>query len=173
MEFLGTLHPKVVHFPIALLLVSALFELVGRLTDVAWWRRSALALLVLGTLAAFVALRSGAEAEEGVENRVPHAPIEAHEAAANIAFYLSLAALAVRGAAAAAKGALASSLGVAALLLQLFGASAVGMAGYRGGLLVYEHGAGVKVGGQYAAPERPETEGEASNEDGERRQVRP
>jgi len=43
-----------------------------------------------------------------------------------------------------------------ALLLHLAAATTVGIAGYRGGLLVFEHGAGVKVGGTLV--ENPEGE---------------
>ena len=63
------LHPLVIHFPIALLLVSALFVFFGALFPVrGWWFRcAALILLGLGTLGAFVSVRSGEKARDVVE----------------------------------------------------------------------------------------------------------
>jgi uncharacterized membrane protein len=60
------LHPLVIHFPVALLLVAPVFLLLS-----AFWRRhaqafgiAALVLLVLGTAAAFVAVETGEAAAE-------------------------------------------------------------------------------------------------------------
>jgi len=54
------LHPLIVHFPIALLLVAPLFVLLGLLPDVGrGFARAALVLMALGTVAAFVAVASG------------------------------------------------------------------------------------------------------------------
>ena len=67
--------------------------------------------------------------------------------------------------------ALAGRLGAArtavaglALLLHLAAATTVGIAGYRGGHLVFEHGAGVKMGGTLVENPEGESGGEAGAE---------
>lgn len=76
------LHPLVVHFPIALLLIVPLLIIVGLL-----WRkyadgfvRAALLLLLLGTIGAMVAIESGEEAAElAVRSEAVNQTIERHE----------------------------------------------------------------------------------------------
>lgn len=63
------LHPLVVHFPVALLLVSPLFVLLGLLPKIGrGFSHAALALLLLGTIAAYVAVETG-EASAGLITR--------------------------------------------------------------------------------------------------------
>lgn len=172
MEFLGPFHPQIVHTPIAMLLFSPLFMLVGRLTDSAWWRKAAVAMLVIGVVGAFAALQSGEPAGEHAERAgVPESAIEAHEAAAKAALLLgagALVLLAVAGRVKPAKGALET----VALLLQLGAAVAVGVAGHRGGILVYEHGANVRAtaaaGGTQSTADESRRDGEDHEERDER-----
>lgn len=162
MEFLASFHPQIVHFPIALILVSLLLELVGRLTDLDWWRKAAFTLLILGVLGAGAAVLSGGEAGDKAEHAgVPEAPVDAHEQAAWWTLYLGIGAVVVRamaGRTGAARGVVAT-LG---LLLHLFTAAAVVKTGYRGGQLVYDHGANVKVNGVPAVKAPPGGEHEQS-----------
>lgn len=59
------MHPIVVHFPIALLLVAPLFVLLGLLPKVGGgFKWAALLLLVLGTVGAYVAIEAGEAAAE-------------------------------------------------------------------------------------------------------------
>jgi uncharacterized membrane protein len=174
MEFLGPFHPQIVHFPVALLLVSALAALAGRALDSDWLRRAGVALLVVGFLGAVGANLSGDAAHETPEDRqgVPESVIDAHEDMAKVTMWLSGAAvlaLAVAGRVRSAAGALSAL----ALLLQLGAAVAVGVTGHRGGRLVYEHGANVRVGGALVrAPGGAEAGtpagAAAAGEDGER-----
>lgn len=144
MEALAPFHPSIVHFPVALLLAGALFELIGRATDLAWWRRAALAMLVAGALGAWGAVLSGQAAEELAEHQgVAESVIDAHADVAKLTAWLASLAVVARAAAGRMGGARAAVAGLA-LLLQLASAATVGLAGYRGGKLVYEHGAGVR-----------------------------
>lgn len=145
------IHPVVVHTPIALLVFSALFAVAGRLFDRDWVRRASVLLLVFGFLGAVAANLTGNAAESVAEERqgVPEAPLEEHEAAGRWAMFLSGGALAVVALASRLSGGARRAAGGLALVLQLVAAAAVGMAGYRGGVLVYEHAAGVKVGGEW------------------------
>jgi uncharacterized membrane protein len=141
------LHPVIVHTPIALILFSLLFDIVGRLTDLAWWRKAAFAMLIIGVLGAWGAVLSGQAAEEAAEDQgVPHEAIHDHEDAGVITLWLGVAAVIAR-ALAARPGAARTAFSVLALVTHLLTASAVTVASYRGGLLVYEHGAGVKTQG--------------------------
>lgn len=149
MEFLAPFHTQIVHTPIALIIISLLFEIVGRATDSDWWRKAAFAMLVVGVLGAGAAVLSGTEAGERAEERqgVPEAVVDAHEDAGKLALWIGLGAVAARAVSGSVGGARAAVAGLA-LALHLAAAVAVGIAGYRGGQLVYEHAAGVRLQGQ-------------------------
>lgn len=77
------LHPLIVHFPVALLLVAPLFIVIGALLQPEKGRVylfSALILMALGTTAVFVALETG-EAAAKLAERTPeiNAVLEHHE----------------------------------------------------------------------------------------------
>ena len=80
------LHPLVIHFPIALLLIAPLFIVLGALLTPAKGRPyliAALALLLVGTAGTFLAIETGEAAAELAE-RTPGVArvLEAHEALA-------------------------------------------------------------------------------------------
>jgi len=147
-ELLGHFHPKIVHFPVALILAGAVFELIGRAVSLEWWRKAAFAMLIAGVLGAGLAVASGLQAEEPVEHQgVPDTAIEAHEEVALLTLYLGIAAVLARLLAGRLRGGRALVSGLA-LVLHLAAAVTVGIAAHRGGLLVYDHGAAVKIDGQ-------------------------
>ena len=156
MEALAPFHPAIVHTPIALIIVGAIFELVGRALDREWWRKAAFAMLIVGVLAAGLAVLSGREAEENVERQgVAQHAIEEHEEMALLTLWLGLGAVVTR-AVAGRLGPVRAAVAGLALLLHLAAAITVGVTGFRGGSLVFEHGAGVKMGGTLV--ENPEGE---------------
>jgi len=136
------IHPMVVHFPIALLLTSWLFDLLALRWRGGQFRETSLSLLVLGVLAAAVALFTGHGAEEAVEQggKIPKQAIETHEALAFASFWIFAGLLGLRGISywglMRERPGLVLGLGVAGSLLLL-------VAGYFGGDLVYRYGAGV------------------------------
>ena len=150
MHWIGRFHPQIVHTPIVMLVFSAFFAIVGRLFDRDWVRKASVLLLVFGFLGAFAAVRSGLIAHRVPEHRqgVPEEAIDDHGEAGQWAMYLAGAALVAVAVASRLSGPAAGVVGGLALLLQLMAASAVGVAGYRGGALVYEHGANVRIAGQ-------------------------
>ena len=149
MEFLAPLHPAIVHAPVALIIVALVFDLAGRALDSDWWRKASFALLVLGTLGAGVAVLSGQEAGERAEKRqaVPEEAVDAHEDIAKLSLWLALGAVVTRAAAGRLGSARPAVAGLG-FLLHLAAAVAVGVAAYRGGELVYRHGAGVTIEGR-------------------------
>jgi len=148
------LHPIIVHTPIALLICSALFELIGRALDADWWRRGAVALLVLGTIGAGAAVITGDAAGKAAERQgVADPPLEQHEDAGKLTLAMAAGAVVVRALATRA-GSLRGAVAALALVLQLAAAILVGVAGFRGGRLVYEHGAGVRVHGVRVASDQ-------------------
>lgn len=140
----GSLHPLLVHFPIALLIAALLFDLLG------WWRRrdsfteAALGIQALGVVGVILGVVSGNQAEEAVEH-LPgiHEVLERHETLGQVLLWVGLGVVALRvfllwrrqrGTGTKALM-VALSLGLAVL---------VGVTGYYGGRLVYEFGAGVE-----------------------------
>lgn len=135
------IHPMVVHFPIALLLTSCLFDGLALRWRAAQFRETSLSLLIVGILAAGAAVVTGHFAEEAVEHSgVPKKAIELHEELGFAVFWLFLALLGLR-------------LGMywgwmrdqpqLVLAVGVGGAVLTVAASYFGGDLVYRFGAGV------------------------------
>lgn len=139
------LHPAIVHFPVVLA-VALPAVAVGVLLFLrkrgpsrgAWALVAGLALLTAGV--SWLALKTGEEQEEVVEEVVARQPLHAHEEAAEV--FLGATVLA---AALSLAGLLGGTLGGAARGATVVAALAVLVAGYRvghsGGELVYRYGA--------------------------------
>lgn len=68
MEFLAYLHPKIVHFPIAFLLMYPLMELLALVTKKEFYSKAASLFLIIGTLGAFFAVFTGNQAFSVIKN---------------------------------------------------------------------------------------------------------
>ncbi|MFN8667610.1 MAG: DUF2231 domain-containing protein [Gemmatimonadaceae bacterium] len=144
MSSLAALHPQVVHFVIALLIVGVLFRLVSLTGKLTWTNQAAAALLVMGTVAAAVAVKSGTDAHGPVE-RVPGSRpvVQEHEEAGEMTRNIFLGVVLLE------LGALALSGGTQRALR--FGSAAVGLVGLfflyetgeEGGELVYSYAGGI------------------------------
>jgi uncharacterized membrane protein len=137
------IHPMLVHFPIALLSASVLFDLLGGRWRPQEFRLAGLYTLVLGLAGAVVSVVSGALAEEAVEHRgVPESILEMHETLGFATFWLFAGLLGLRMAERIGwireRRPVIVGWGLASVVV-LFVAS------YYGGSLVYEHGAGVTI----------------------------
>lgn len=140
----ATLHPMLVHFPIALIIAAFAFDLAALVTRRPSFSSAALytsALAALGGVAAFL---SGNAAEEAAE-RIPgiEALLERHEDLGKILMAAAIALLVIRLVVLwrgwherVAAQALVAALSLGLVFL-------VGATGFYGGKLVYEHGAGV------------------------------
>jgi uncharacterized membrane protein len=68
MEFLASMHTKVIHFPIAFLMLYPLLELLFLITRKEFFSKSAMLFLVIGVIGSFFAVLSGNQAFEVVKN---------------------------------------------------------------------------------------------------------
>jgi uncharacterized membrane protein len=138
------LHAMIIHFPIALLVVGFITELIAVFIKNEFFKNTAFYLLLLGSLGAIAAYVTGSYAGEGVEEGPLKIPMELHEQAALITLWLSIIT------------ALFSVLiyffkvkNVAAkwanILLYALLVISVARTGYLGGQLVFSHGAGVEL----------------------------
>ena len=148
------LHPAIVHFPIALLLVGAGLSLLAVIFR--RWALPTALILVLGAAGALVAVETG----EREEHRLPkttgvvHEAFENHEHAGKRArnFSFVAATLAVLSVLASRWRMVARILAGATAVVALMTAWHVAQAGHYGGALVYEHGLGI---GKNTPPKKP------------------
>ena len=136
------IHPMVVHFPIALLLASLLFDLVSLRWRGAEFRGTSLSLLALGVLATVVALLTGHLAEDAAEHsgKIPKQAIETHEELAFAAFWVFAGLLGLKT---LSYGGWMREQSLLVLFLGVGGSVLLLVASYYGGELVYRYGAGV------------------------------
>ena len=147
MPSIASLHPQVVHFAIALLIVGVVFRLLSLTGRLAFTGPAATTLIVLGTVATVLAVQSGNDAHGPVE-RIPgvRPAMVDHEEwgirARNI--FLGVAALELLALALAGrmpKQAKVVAMGAAAI--GLVGLAAIYEAGEHGGELVYNYAGGI------------------------------
>ena len=137
------IHPMVVHFPIALLITSVVFDVLAMRWRHKSFQDAGFYTLIAGLLGAAVAVLTGAMAEEVAEDKgIPESVLEIHEALgyATLLFFIGLLALRLlmRWKLIKEIPALYLAMGVAGIMI-------LSAAGYFGGSLVYDFGAGVSM----------------------------
>lgn len=137
------IHPMVVHFPIALLITSVAFDFLAMRWRHKSFQDAGFYTLIAGLLGAAVAVLTGAMAEEVAEDKgIPESVLEIHEALgyATLLFFIGLLALRLlmRWKLIKEIPALYLAMGVAGIMI-------LSAAGYFGGSLVYDFGAGVSM----------------------------
>lgn len=137
------IHPMVVHFPIALLSASVLFDLLATRWKSEQFRSASLYTLILGLAGALISVVSGHMAEEAVEHTaVPEQVLEIHEKLGFATFWIFAGLLGLRA---------AEWLGwmrerrVLTITLEIGAVIVLFVASYYGGSLVYDYGAGVTL----------------------------
>ncbi len=137
------IHPMLVHFPIALLILGFLAELVALALKKKFFADAAFLLLITGALGAVAAVLSGSYAAGGLEEAgTLKQAVETHEGAAELAMWLAVIAAAFRTALVLIRK-YTGSLRYLSAVLFLVAVLAVARAGYYGGELVFKHAAGV------------------------------
>lgn len=138
------LHPMIVHFPIALLIVGLLADAIGLFSKKEFYSKAGFYLLILGTLGVLAAYFSGDLAGEGVTEAGPlKQALENHEEAAELSVWLMAAAALLRITFVIIKK-YAGILKWGAFTLFLIGVLSIARTGYYGGELVFKHAAGVQ-----------------------------
>lgn len=145
MDFLAEFHPRVVHFPIALLFTYVLFESLGAITKKDFLLKSAHLILLLGVIGAFAAIQTGERAEMAFDywNKEASAIMEEHEQYANITIWY-FAVLLVLRTFLVFKKKFTNVFKYIFVVLALIGAYFVFQTGDHGGRMVYEHGIGTE-----------------------------
>lgn len=149
MPDLAAVHPQIVHFVVALIVVGVAFRLVSLLANVPWLLMAATTLVALGTGASVLAVRSGLDAHGPVE-RVPgvRAAVIAHEEwgeRARNAFLVLLVLEAAATAIAVRRPSLARRAGMVAAVGGVVAVGLLYKAGAAGGDLVYSYAGGVGI----------------------------
>jgi len=144
---LGVYHPQIVHFAIALLVTGVVFRLVSLSGKLAFTNPSALVLILAGTVAAVLAVKSGTEAHGPVE-RIPgaRAAVQEHEewGERTRTVFLIIAAFEI-GAFAIRRQPWQEVLLVGSGAIGLFGLYSIYETGEHGGHLVYSYAGGVGI----------------------------
>ncbi len=138
------LHAMVVHFPIALLLVGFLFEVLSFFYKKDFFYPFALNLLFLGMLGTIVSYLAGNAAGSGMEEGDLSKAMELHEQAATITLWLTILTAAVHAGIYFSKNT-KNWMKIAGLVLFASVVISLARTGYLGGDLVYKHGAGVEL----------------------------
>jgi uncharacterized membrane protein len=138
------LHAMLVHFPIALLIVGFLSQLVAVFFRKPFFSSVAFYLLLLGTAGTVASYLAGSAAGEGMEEGLLGKAMSVHEQAATIALWLTVLTAAVYLVFYFFKYSKtwAKMLGI---ILFAGAITAIVRTGYLGGQLVYKHGAGVQL----------------------------
>jgi uncharacterized membrane protein len=145
MPDLTHIHPMLVHFPIALLIVGFLSETIAILFKKEFFSTAGFYLLLLGATGVGAAYLTGQQAGDGItEVGSLKTALETHEGAAELTLWLVLIAAAVRIATAVFKK-YTGIYKAAAYALFLCAVLSVGRTGFYGGELVYKHAAGVQL----------------------------
>jgi uncharacterized membrane protein len=98
MEFLAEIHPKIVHFPLAFLLLYPLIELLYFVTRKEFYNKSAFLFLLIGVIGALLAVLSGNQAYAMVSEWNPKSLeiFNLHQTFANISIWYFTTLLALR-----------------------------------------------------------------------------
>ncbi|PWB72775.1 hypothetical protein C3F09_06110 [candidate division GN15 bacterium] len=147
------IHPMIVHFPIALIIVAFAAELVGAILQREFFTKVALLLLVLGVLGGIAAYISGSIAGDHITKAgALGAALEEHDDAATFALWTMIIVALIRLLMAYKKWVFGWRQWLAVILLGL-SVAAIARTGYLGGELVFRHAAGVQVGQTAPAPD--------------------
>ena len=146
MEILAELHPKVVHFPIALLLTYVLLELIGIVFKKEFYLKAAHLLLFLGVIGAFFAVLTGNQAHAAYKywNESSSQLFNEHQTFANLTVWYFVGILVVRTYLVVKKK-FSSFSKYIILVLALFGCYLIYQTAEYGGNLIKKFGVGTEL----------------------------
>jgi len=150
MDFLASLHPKLVHFPLAFLLIYVLLEILGVLSGKEFFQKCAYLFLFIGIITAVAAVFTGNQAADLAEKlkvggtAIPSGLISEHEDYATASLWYFTALLVLRTFYVIKKK-FKGIIQYVFILLALIGGYLIYQTGDRGGKLVFNHGVGTAV----------------------------
>jgi uncharacterized membrane protein len=150
MEFLAGLHPKIVHFPIALLMTYGFLEIIGAIFRNDTFSKAAYCVLILGVIGAVAAVLTGNQAGSAAEllsakdAAIPLGAISEHETYANISLWFFAGILVIRTYFVVKKK-FRGAVKFLFVVLALIGSYFILEAGLKGGELVFKHGVGTEL----------------------------
>jgi uncharacterized membrane protein len=150
MEFLAGLHPMVVHFPIALLIIYSILEIFGVVTKKNFLTNAAYLILVLGIVGAVAAVLTGNQAEEVAEiwqdkgALIPFGAITTHENYATFTLWFYIFVVFIRTYFVVRKK-FTLHVKYAFIGLSIIGILLLYKTAKEGGELVFEHGVGTEL----------------------------
>ena len=145
MEFFAQFHPKIIHFPIAFLIVYLLLELLGAIFKKDFFSKTAHLFLFFGVLGALAAVLTGNLAEDAFEgwNKTTSAILETHSTYANITLWYFTALLVIRTFLVLRKK-FSNLFRYIFCVLALVGSYFIYQTGEHGGEMVFQHGVGTQ-----------------------------
>jgi len=150
MESLASLHPIVIHFPIVLFIIYALFETIGAFSKNDFFSKAAHIILFLGVLGAIAAVLTGNQAESLMsqwENQGAIIQLHAigeHEELANTTLWMFIGILVLRTVLVLKKK-FTGYIKYIFVVLALVGCYFLYETGEHGGKLVYKYGLGTDL----------------------------
>lgn len=150
MEILAEFHPKVVHFPIAFLLLYALLEITGITFNKEFIQKCAHLLLAVGIVTALAAVLTGNQAETAANEiqktgiSIPQNAIEEHEEYATITLWFFTGILVLRTYLVIKKS-FKGIIRYVFIPLVLLGSYFIYQTADHGGKLVYQYGVGTDL----------------------------
>ncbi len=150
MDFLANLHPKIVHFPIALFIVYALLEIIGSFVKKDFFSKTAHLILFLGVIGAVAAVLTGNSAEDAARilskagASISMQSIENHSDFANFTLWYFAGILVLRTFVVIRKK-FEGSIKYFFVILSIIGVFLVYQTGELGGKLVYKYGIGTEL----------------------------
>lgn len=146
----STLHPLVVHFPIVLLIVAALLQIIGLFYSKTNWDYITLFLLASGVFTAYLA---GSFFHPHTEGLPSHAAeiLERHEFFASLTLFASVAALILKVTGMFIVKSKKRLIEIITAFMLLFSAVSVSLAGHLGAYLTHVEGVGPQ--GKFIEPE--------------------
>ena len=139
------IHPMIVHFPIALLIIGFLFDITSLFVKKDFFSQAGFYLLILGAFGVIAAFISGSMAGDGIaEEGMLKRALETHEGAAELTMWLVSFTSLLRLSLVLLKK-YKGVFQAAAMTLFLLSVLSIARTGYYGGELVYKHAAGVQL----------------------------
>lgn len=150
-EVFSHIHPIMVHFPIALIIIATCYDLFWIIKNRKLSPKQGLWIWILAFISAWIAVGTGPDHDARGNTNVFHF----HENLADLTTVLAFIVVAFRAFFIYKKKELLRSSLVAYCLLSLLCSVSILSVGYFGGKMVYDQGVGVKMHGKYVNPPKP------------------